>query len=246
MKKVVFNWSGGKDSSLCLYKLQKSNEYDICGLLTTVNKDKGRVSMHGIREKLIHLQAEQIGLPLHCVMLPDQLDMEQYDRIMSESLQAFKEEGVHVGAFGDIFLEDLRKYRENKLREIEVEAIFPLWNNDTERLAREFIDLGFRAIIVSADGQKLDASFVGREFDHQFLKDLPGGVDPCGENGEFHSFVFDGPIFKDPVSFEKGKLVERTYVASGDSVHSFSDKSDQEDSLSYWFLDLLPGNLKEE
>ncbi|GAA5520431.1 diphthine--ammonia ligase [Aliifodinibius salicampi] len=239
MEKVIFNWSGGKDSSLCLLKLLESDQYDICRLLTTVNQEKGRVSMHGIREELIHLQAGQIGIPLHCVMLPDQLDMEQYDRIMSESLQAFKREGVHLGAFGDIFLEDLRKYRENKLREINVEAIFPLWNKDTDRLAREFIDLGFRAIIVSADGRKLDASFVGREFDHQFLKDLPEGVDPCGENGEFHSFVFDGPIFKDPVSFEKGKLVERSYEAPGDSAYSFSNRPAQGSS---WFLDLLPDN----
>lgn len=231
---------------MCLHKLRESDEYNICGLLTTINKEKKRVSMHGIREELIRLQAEKIGIPFHCVMLPDQLDMDEYDRIMSDSLQAFKKEGVCYGAFGDIFLEDLRKYRENKLREIEVEAVFPLWNKDTDQLAREFIDLGFKAVIVSADGRKLDASFVGREFDHQFLKDLPGGIDPCGENGEFHSFVFDGPIFKDPVSFEKGELVERSYEAQGDSAHSFSNRLDQESSISYGFLDLLPGNSSEE
>ncbi len=227
---------------MCLHKLRESDAYNIYGLLTTINKEKARVSMHGIREELIRLQAEQIGIPLHCVMLPNQLDMEQYDRIMSESLQAFKEEGVYVGAFGDIFLEDLRKYRENKFREIDMEAIFPLWNSNTDQLAREFINLGFRAIIVSADGQQLDTSFVGREFDHQFLKDLPGGVDPCGENGEFHSFVFDGPIFEHPVSFEKGKLVERNYETSGNTAHFFSNSPDQKSSLSYWFLDLLPVN----
>lgn len=242
MEKLVFNWSGGKDSSLCLHKLRENDEYDIFSLLTTVNREKGRVSMHGIREKLIRLQAKQIGIPVHCVMLPDQLDMEQYDRIMSESLQTFKEEGVHFGAFGDIFLEDLRKYRENKLREIDMEAIFPLWNKNTDQLAREFIDLGFKAIIVSADGQQLDTSFVGREFDHQFLKDLPGRVDHCGENGEFHSFVFDGPIFEHPVSFEEGEIVERNYEASGNSAHSFSNSPDKKSSLSYWFLDLLPVN----
>jgi uncharacterized protein (TIGR00290 family) len=241
MEKVIFNWSGGKDSSLCLPKLLESNEYDICGLLTTVNKEKGRVSMHGIREKLIHLQAKQIGIPLHCIMLPDSLDMEQYDQIMSDSLRALKEKGVHFGAFGDIFLEDLRKYRESRLKEIGVEAIFPLWNKNTDQLAREFIKLGFKAVVASVDGRVLDASFVGRKFNHQFLEDLPDGVDPCGENGEFHSFVFDGPIFKRPVPFNKGKIVERTYGATDNSAHSFSNNSNQTSS-SYWFIDLLPVN----
>lgn len=241
MKKVVFNWSGGKDSSLCLYKLLENSDYDICHLLTSVNKDKDRVSMHGIRKELIHVQAQHIGIPLHCIMLPDQVDMDEYNRIMMDNLKPYRENGIRYGAFGDIFLEDLRKYREKKLRDINMEAIFPLWMMNTDQLAREFIDLGFKAVISSVDGSKLDASFVGREYDHQFLKDLPEEVDPCGENGEFHSFVYDGPLFKAPVLFKKGRVVERTYESTSDSAHSFSDDSDQDASFSYWFIDLLPG-----
>lgn len=240
MKKVVFNWSGGKDSSLALYKLLQSDECEVCSLLTSVNKEKGRVSMHGIRKNMIHLQARNIGISLHAVMLPDQLDMDQYNRIMSDSLQRYKEQGIYCGAFGDIFLDDLRKYREEKLSDIGMEAIFPLWDMDTGKLAREFIDLGFKAVISSVDGGRLGASFVGREYDTEFLNDLPGEVDPCGENGEFHSFVYDGPIFETPVSFQKGEIVKRTYEPSEDSSHSFSDDSAQSFSHSYWFIDLLP------
>jgi uncharacterized protein (TIGR00290 family) len=240
MKKVLFNWSGGKDSSLCLHKMLESGEYEVCRLLTSVNEKKERVSMHGIRKELIQKQAEHIGVPLQCIMLPDQIDMEQYDRIMTNSLQTYRKQDIRYGAFGDIFLDDLRRYREKKLSEIDMEAIFPLWNENTARLALEFIELGFKAVISSVDGSKLDASFVGREFNHQFLNDLPEGVDPCGEHGEFHSFVYDGPIFTIPLSFSKGKIVERTYEPSKKSDHSFSNGSGQNSSFSYWFIDLLP------
>lgn len=235
MKRVLFNWSGGKDSSLCLYKMLKSDDYDVCGLLTSINKEKSRVSMHGIREELIQIQARNIGIPLHLLHLPEQVDMNGYDRLMIDTLRPFKEEGIDHCAFGDIFLEGLRVYREEKLKEIDMKAIFPLWKLSTEELAREFIELGFKAIISSVDGSKLDASFLGREYDHQFLEDLPEIVDPCGENGEFHSFVYDGPIFDNIVLVKRGEVVEKTYNSS----HSDSDYSSQPESISYLFIDLL-------
>lgn len=242
MKKVLFHWSGGKDSSLCLYKLLQSKEHEVCQLLTTVSEARKRVSMHGTREALIHLQSQHIGIPLHPVQLPDRLDMEEYGRIMFESLNTFRDDGIRYGAFGDIFLEDLRSYRETKLAEVDMKAIFPLWDQPTERLAREFIDLGFKAVLSSVDGRTLDASFVGREYNHQLLTDLPEDVDPCGENGEFHTFVYDGPIFEAPVPVKKGKIVERSYEPNKDSAHSFSDRPDRSTSFSYWFIDLFSEN----
>lgn len=239
MKKVLFNWGGGKDSSLGLYKMLESGEYEICTLLTTVNTEYGRVSMHGSRETLLHRQVQHMAMPLHCVQLPGQVDMQEYNRIMSESLRSFREKGIRYAAFGDIFLENLRSYREEKLRELEIEALFPLWDTPTDRLAREFIDLGFKAVVSCVDGSKLDGSFVGREYDHDFLKDLPGDVDPCGEFGEFHSFVYDGPFFDAPVPFEKGQILERVYERS-DSSHSFSDHSGTGSRSSHWFIDLVP------
>jgi uncharacterized protein (TIGR00290 family) len=242
MKKVLLNWSGGKDSSLCLFKLMKNSEYKVCGLLTSVNGEKGRVSMHGIRDELLRNQAHKIAIPLDCLILPDQINMHEYNQLMKDKLLPYGEGGINCCAFGDIFLEDLRNYREKKLAEINMEAIFPLWNKSTDELAHEFVDLGFKAVISSVDGSKLDASFVGREYNHQFLKDLPDEVDSCGEHGEFHTFVYDGPIFNAPVSFTKGQIVERTYEPTKDSVHSFADDSDQTSSFSYWFMDLLPGD----
>lgn len=239
MKKVLFNWSGGKDSSLCLYKLLKSGQYEVCSLFTSVNREKGRISMHGVREQLLRMQAEKIGIPLHCLMLPGQVDMEAYNRIMSEELRPFREKGITHSAFGDIFLQDLRAYRETRLREIDMKAIFPLWSIPTRELAKSFIDLGFRAVITCIDGSKLDASFVGREYDDTFLKDLPEEVDPCGEYGEFHSFVYDGPIFEAPVSFQRGEVVERSYEPAR-SGHSFADNSNRRPAFSHWFIDLLP------
>lgn len=240
MKKVLFNWSGGKDSSLCLNKMLGGDHYDVYGLLTSINREISRVSMHGIREELIQIQAQNIGIPLHFLHLPEQVNMEEYNRLMVDTLRPFKDKGINYCAFGDIFLEDLRTYREEKLKEIEMQALFPLWKNSTKSLAREFIDLGFRAIISSVDGSKLDASFVGREYNSQFLEDLPKEVDPCGENGEFHSFVYNGPIFENPVSVKKGKVVKKTYELTKDSNHSYSVNSSQPSSYTYWFIDLLP------
>lgn len=243
MKKILFNWSGGKDSSLCLYKLLQDDEYDVCRLLTSVNEEKGRVSMHGTRKDLLQNQAKKIGLPLDCLMLPGQMDMAEYDQLMKKRLQSYRKKEIDYFAFGDIFLEDLRAYREKRLAEVNMQPLFPLWKQSTKKLARQFFDLGFKAVISAVDGNKLDKSFVGREYSHIFLEDLPEDVDPCGENGEFHSFVYDGPIFKAPVLFQKGEVVQKEYNSSQEDSHSFSTEgSENRSTFFYWFIDLHPAS----
>jgi uncharacterized protein (TIGR00290 family) len=211
---AYFNWSGGKDSALALYTVLQEGIYDVKALVTTVNSEYQRISMHGVRRELLHEQAKQIGIPLCEILLPDSPDMESYETAMNAGIQPLLQQGIRHCIFGDIFLEDLRAYRENKLREIEVTGIFPLWKRDTTELVRSFIDLGFKTIVVCTQADKLDESFAGRVIDISFLNDLPETVDPCGENGEFHTFVFDGPIFHQPVEFTKGENIYRTY---GDS-----------------------------
>lgn len=239
MGKVLVNWSGGKDSSLCLHHLSKSDKYEVVGLLT-VSAAYNRVSMHGTRESLIEKQAEAIGIPLHFLRIPEKVTMSEYNQLMMEALQPFKNKGIKYCAFGDIFLEDLRIHREEKLAEINMEGLFPLWNQSTQKLAEQFIDEGFRAVISSLNGNKLDRKFAGRTFDDQFLKDLPADVDPCGEYGEFHTFVWDGPIFNKTIPIKKGKTVERVYEPSNSesasASDSFSHHADQ--SSSFWFIDL--------
>ncbi|NGP86849.1 diphthine--ammonia ligase [Fodinibius halophilus] len=239
MKKALFNWSGGKDSSFALYRVLQDDAYEISGLLTSFNKSNQRVSMHGIHQGLIEEQARQIGLPLHKLMLPENLGMEAYNTYMEQELSEHKEKGICTGIFGDIFLEDLKEYREEQLKKIGLNAEFPLWKESTSALSKAFIEVGFKAVVVSVSGQKLGESFVGRLYDESFIEDLPQGVDPCGENGEFHTFVFDGPIFEAPVSFNIGETVERTYdLPDNDDSHSFRDDSDQPAQCLYWFLDL--------
>jgi uncharacterized protein (TIGR00290 family) len=206
---VFMNWSGGKDSSLALYELQKRGA-KVSTLLTTISMPQKRITMHGVGEELLAKQAEAIGLPLQKVYL-DAADMESYNRVMREAMDKRIEAGDRKAVFGDIFLEDLRKYREEQIRKAGLEADFPLWHRDTAELAREFVDVGFKSICVCIDLSVLDASFCGREMDASFFADLPKEVDPCGENGEFHSFVYDGPIFNKPVEVEKGKQIEKSY-----------------------------------
>ena len=205
--KAFFNWSGGKDSALALYRALQDPQLNISALLTTVNAQTRRISMHGVRDELLKTQAQAIGLPLRMVELSAQATMHEYDSLMQQQLKAFKAEGISTSVFGDIFLEDLKTYRENKLQEEGMKAHFPLWQHHTPTLVREFLSLGFRTIVVAVDGRKLDASFVGRELNESFLNDLPANVDPCGENGEFHTFVFEGPLFKEPIAFEKKEVV---------------------------------------
>lgn len=205
-------------------------------LLTTVNESFDRVSMHGVRTGLLEQQAESIGIPLVKAMLPEMPDMPTYEKIMEEHLLKLKGEGTDTAIFGDIFLEDLRNYREEKLSKLGIKCLFPIWQIPTNQLIMEFIDLGFKAITVCVDERHLDRSFVGRNIDATFVRDLPASVDPCGENGEFHSFVYDGPIFKRPVAFETGETVYRRYSRQGDSL---SGGSSEPFETGFWFCDLL-------
>ncbi|HUT65554.1 MAG TPA: diphthine--ammonia ligase [Spirochaetota bacterium] len=207
--KVLFTWSGGKDSALALYELQKTNRYDVRALLTTVTEDYGRVSMHGVRETLLELQAQSLGIPLEKVYITKKGSSEEYEACMRRMFVSFKRREVLTVAYGDILLEDLRMHREKKLEELSMKALFPLWAADTSTLGRGFIDLGFRAVVVCVDSEKLDGSFCGREYDEGFLRDLPRTVDPCGENGEFHTFVYDGPNFGKKVTIDTGEVVLR-------------------------------------
>jgi uncharacterized protein (TIGR00290 family) len=206
---VLFCWSGGKDSAMALHALRAAGDCRATALLTTITDEYDRISMHGVRRVLLERQAESIGLPLHPVLIPPQCVNATYETRMKEALAEHFARGVRRVAFGDIFLEDLRVYRENNLARAGMEALFPIWKRDTRELAREFVRLGFRAITVCVDPRVLDSSFAGRELDASFLSDLPPGVDPCGENGEFHTFAFDGPIFKNRITFRPGETVLR-------------------------------------
>lgn len=241
-EKVIFNWSSGKDSALCLYKMLQSDKYEIQCLLTSVNDQYDRISMHGVRTVLLEAQAKSLGLPLVQLRLPEMPSMEIYENQMASTLSELKINGATISAFGDIFLEDLRKYREDKLAQLDLKGLFPLWKQPTDQLIKEFIDLGFKAIITCVNDKYLDQSFVGRIIDEQFIKDLPENVDPCGENGEFHSFVFDGPIFKEPIAFEKGEIVHKKYEQpKNDDDSNDVCKSDSENPFEYgfWYCDLI-------
>lgn len=221
MKKVLFSWSGGKDSALALYEIMKSKNYQVAALVTTVTEDFDRISMHGVRRVLLEQQAASTGIPLEKVLISRNASNEEYEANMEKVLLKYKEMGITSVVFGDIFLEDLRKYREDKLATVSMDAVFPLWKRDTTELARSLTSLGFKAITTCVDTTQLDGEFVGREIDDSFLSDLPANVDPCGENGEYHSFVYDGPIFKKPIVCSKGETVLR--------------------ESRFYYCDLLPG-----
>lgn len=216
MKKAWLNWSSGKDSAMALYHVQQGDEYKVAKLFTTLSETNERVSMHGLRKELLLEQVQNTGLPLQIADLSTDTSLDTYNQLMEKECLKLKEEGYTHSIFGDIFLEDLREYREKQLENIGIQCVFPLWKKDTTELMREFIDLGFNAIVVCTNSRYLEDDFCGRLIDHQFLKDLPANVDPCGENGEFHTFVFDGPIFKNSVNFKVGKKHIRTYESAGD------------------------------
>jgi uncharacterized protein (TIGR00290 family) len=205
---VLFTWSGGKDSALALYELRRAGG-EVAALLTTVTRDYGRVSMHGVRFELLERQAAAIGLPLEVVYIGKGADNAEYEAAMAERLGYHKEQGVSVVAFGDIFLEDLRRYREANLGRLGLKGVFPIWGRDTHELAASFLALGFKAVLTCVDTRVLGAAFAGREYDARLLAELPGGVDPCGENGEFHTFVYNGPLFREPVAWRRGEVVLR-------------------------------------
>lgn len=222
-KKALFTWSGGKDSALALYYVQHEKNYDISVMLTTITTDYNRVSMHGFRTELLESQVETLGYKLEKIMVTKNSSNEEYENMMKKCLMKYFNMGIRNVIFGDIFLEDVRKYREKNLLKIGMTGVFPLWRKDTAELASEFIKLGFKAVVTCVDSSLLDDRFVGRNFDEKFLSDLPSGVDPCGENGEFHTFVFDGPIFNKRIKFDKGEVVIR--------------------ENRFYFCDLLPKQL---
>jgi uncharacterized protein (TIGR00290 family) len=208
MRKVVLSWSSGKDSAWTLRVLQQQ-DIEIVGLLTTINTQFQRVAMHGTRHALLQAQARAAGLPLWEVPLPWPCSNEIYEKAMSAACTSALKRGIKAIAFGDLFLEDVRRYREDRLRGTGLEPIFPLWGRDTRELISEMLDGGLRARIVCLDPAKVSAEFAGRDLDHQFVQQLPTGVDPCGENGEFHTFAYAGPMFDESIPIESGETVLR-------------------------------------
>ncbi len=225
-EKVLFCWSGGKDSSLALHQLQQSHNYEVVALLTTITQAYDRISMHGVPRTLVEQQAHSLGLPLEAVLISKNCSNEEYDSKMRQALVRFKEKGVGTVAFGDIFLEEVRKYREDNLSKVGMRGIFPIWGRDTTELAESFIALGFQAVITCVDSKLMDKGFVGRTLDKHFLAELPTNVDPAGENGEFHSFVFDGPIFKGKITFTSGGTVLRDSFCFCDLLPSINQGGD--------------------
>jgi len=219
METVLFCWSGGKDSAIALYEIQRSQRYEIISLLTTITEDYDRVSLHGVPRTLVEQQAYSLGLPMAKVFIPKSSSNEEYESKMRETLIRFKQAGVSSVVFGDVSLEWVKEYRENNLPKLGMKGIFPIWGRDTTELTGAFIDLGFQAIVTCVNSKVLGERFLGRVLDKQFLAELPPNVDPAGENGEFHSFVFDGPIFKERITYTLGERVLRD---------------------SFYFCDLLP------
>ncbi len=208
-KKAAISWSSGKDSCYALYRLLNAGIYDFKYLVTTVTSNYGRVSMHGVREELLEKQSNSLGIPILRVEIPKNCTNEAYEKKMSEAVERLKSEGIEYIVFGDLYLEDIKEYRESKLKGTGIEPLFPLWGEDTKDLAEKIIKSGLKAKITCIDPSRVSADFAGKDFDNKFLAELPETVDPCGENGEFHTFVFDAPIFKNPLKIITGKLVER-------------------------------------
>ncbi|XZF14435.1 ATP-binding protein [Chitinophagaceae bacterium MMS25-I14] len=224
---TVLNWSSGKDAALSLYYLSQQPAYTVSHLLTTINAEQDRIFMHGIREELLDMQADRAGLQLMKVKLPPSPDDNLYKNAMKESLQLLKEKGVIAAAYGDIFLEDLKAYREQQLAQLDMQTVFPLWKRNTAELVTEVVAAGIEAMIVCVDGSKLGPEFLGRKIDESLMVDLPANVDPCGENGEYHSFVYNAPYFSAPVKVIKGETVHKHY-------------STAENSWGFYFMDVLP------
>ena len=229
-KRAVFNWSGGKDSAFALYKILQLGEYDVVALLTTVNAESGRSSMHAIPVSLLHEQARSIGIPLHVVELTANGGMGSYENAMRQAVEHFKIQGVGHFIFGDIFLHDVRAYREKQLQPYGIEVVEPLWGYSSEEIMEAFLASGLQTVVVTTMAELLGESFIGRHIDRDFLDDLPEGVDICGENGEYHTFCYDGPIFRHPVPFNLGQPQKITIPVKLDDG--------TERDHSYWFADL--------
>lgn len=235
-QKVTVSWSGGKDSAFALYKILVSGEYDVLGLHTVVDENSKRVGLHGVREEMIRLQAEAIGLPVEFVFLPASDDHQQYESVIKTYYKLCKQRGAEGIIFGDIFLEDLKHYREKLLTESALSPIFPLWKIDSAVLLNDFINSGFKTLICSANAEFFTKDQVGKTIDEAFVNELPLGVDACGENGEFHTFVYDGPIFKKPIVFRLEDVVRKSYVYNKKN----DDGTLQALESSFWFQDFTP------
>lgn len=229
---IYLNWSGGKDAALALHKA-KQQGLPVNALLTSMSSEYSRISMHGIRRTLLQVQAHALALPLYTIELPDNPDIDNYEMAMERKVMEMKTRGFTHAMFGDIFLEDLKAYRESKLKQLGIRCIFPLWKVGTKELMQQFIAAGFKAMVVCVNETFLDKSFCGRVIDQNFLNDLPQTVDVCGENGEYHSFVFDGPIFNKPVTFRKGEIVRKQYPAPVQNEII-------PEPYTFYFCDLLP------
>lgn len=235
----IFCWSGGKDSAFCLHKVLSEKSFEVKYLLCTLNENFRRVSMHGVREELLDAQAAATGIPLLKVWVKEGSNAE-YEQQMEKVLKQARSEGIVHVIFGDIFLEDLRAYREQNLARVNMQAVFPLWNMNTSELLNRFIALGFKTVLCCSNANILGEEWVGREIDESFIQELPAQVDPCGENGEYHSFCYDGPLFKQPVRFKKGEKVYRPVEINSD------DKAGESHKPGFWFCDLLPAEQAKE
>lgn len=241
IRKTYFNWSTGKDSALALHYLLQDKKYSVEHLLTSINAYYDRVSMHGLRRELLLQQINALGIPNSTIELPEQPSMAEYEGMMKQAVTQLQEKGFECAGFGDIFPEDLKQYREQQLAPFNIKTVFPLWKKNSKELLNEFIDLGFKAILVCINSDLLDISFAGRIIDENFISDLPPGVDPCGENGEFHTFCFDGPIFKNPIPFVIGEKTCKKYKAPVNTKDDSSSQTQKSD-MGFWFCDLLPAN----
>jgi len=215
---IILSWSSGKDSAWALYTLQNDPDFEVVGLVTTVNREHTRVAMHGVREALLQQQADAAGLPLHTLDLPYPCSNDEYESIMQAFVSVMQDNDIRHIAFGDLFLEDIRAYREKQMQGTGIQPVFPLWEIPTQQLARTMIASGLEAHITCVDPAQLSADFAGRRFDHTLLNDLPGNIDPCGENGEFHTCVTAGPMFKHAINIKPGDIVERDNFVFADFI----------------------------
>jgi len=232
MKKYAVSWSSGKDAAYALLKMQQDHLSKVETLVCTLEQSQKRVSMHGIGEELLDLQSQALNLPLKKIYLPNNISMAEYSAVMKKEFNTLKQEKIDTVIFGDILLQDIKEYREKEMDGVGISASFPLWKLNTQKLAKEIIESGIKTRVVAVSAKVLDESFVGREYDLQFLADLPSGVDPCGENGEFHTFVYDAPNFSFTVNHVVGENVLRSYSKKGNEKEKWE--------TSFWFCNVLP------
>jgi uncharacterized protein (TIGR00290 family) len=231
-KNTILNWSGGKDATFALHLLSQKPDIEIKALLTSINSKRKRITMHGVPLRLLQEQVKSLNRHLELIELPENISMEKYSDIILKNASQHFVDGISYYAFGDIFLEDLRHFRDQELQKSKIKTLYPLWKKNTHELALDFINLGYKAIVVAANSKKLSSSFAGRYFDQQFILDLPEDIDPCGENGEFHTFVYDGPLFQYPIEFTKGETTLHQYKPSDDSKSQWDN--------GVWFCDIQP------